>query len=217
MTDEANGTGGDSQESSGGETLTEEQDKQQQSDQATVESVTAELASARAALKKANAEAAQRRKALAAFEKAEEERKAADLSEVETAQKAAQGWEEKHTALLAELDTSKMRSAFYDEIDTQELTFPNPQAKKDAFALSDLSSVTKGDDGNLDGITEVVKALIKSHPHLFAAPQTKTNINADNGGGGQKEATEEQLIEYAARMGLKVKHLDPALVAQAIQ
>ena len=182
----------------------------------TVESLATDLAEAKAALKRANAESAQRRKKLSAFEKAEEERKVAQLSETEKAQKAAQDWESKFDQLSSELDTARMRAKFYDEVDVQKLAFVNAQAKRDAFALSDLSGVAMDDD-ELTGMDAAVKALVKSHPHLFGTAQTAVDINATTTGGGKGKATEDQMIEFAARMGVDVKHLDPALVAQAMQ
>jgi len=204
-------------EDTAGETQAGEQEQQrEQSGEPTREALQAELENARAALKRVNAESAKRRKQLEAHETAEAKRKEAELSEVEKAQAAAQGWESKFDTLTAELDTARMRAAFYDEVDVQKLTFPNAQAKKDAFALSDLSGVAMDED-EMTGMKEAVKALTKSHPHLFAAPQTAANINAADTGKGRGKATEDQLIEFAARMGLDKDTLDPVLVAQAIQ
>jgi hypothetical protein len=183
-------------------------------DQPTLESIQADLVAARTALKKVNAESASRRKKLAAFEEAEEKRQAAQLSETEKAQKAAQEWEDKHIALTAKLGTAQMRQAFYEEADEQKLAFVNPQAKRDAFALSDLTAVTMGEDET--GMKEAVEALTKSHPHLFGTAAAAANINADDTGEGPGEATEAQLIEFAARLGLAVDTLDPVLVAQAM-
>ena len=181
--------------------------------QPTIEELQAELVGTAAALRKANAEAAQRRKALTAFEEAEAKRKEAELSEIEKAQKATQEWEEKHNALVAELTATRTRSAFYEEIDAQKLTFPNAQAKKDAFALSDLSGVVMGDTGP-EGMADAVKALTKSHPHLFAAPQPAANINALNAGGSTgAEPTDAQVAEFCARMGLDPRYVDKSTLA----
>ena len=181
--------------------------------QPTIEELQAELTSTAAALRKANAEAAQRRKALTAFEEAEAKRKEAELSEVEKAQKATQEWENKYSALSAEMKAAQMRSAFYEEIDAQKLTFPNSQAKKDAFALSDLSGVVMGDTGP-EGMADAVKALTKSHPHLFAAPQSAANINAlDAGGSAGAEPTDAEVAEFCAVMGLDPRYVDKSTLA----
>jgi len=194
----------------------QQEQQQEESGEPTVEALQAELANAQAALKRVNAESAKRRKQLAAHEKAKADREAAELSETEKAQKSAQEWESKFDTLTAELDTARMRAAFYDEVDVQKLTFPNAQAKKDAFTLSDLSGVVMDED-ELTGMKEAVEALTKSHPHLFAAPPLPKDINARDTGKGRGKATKDQMIEYAARMGIDEKYLDPVLVAQALQ
>ena len=204
-------------EQAAGETQAEQQEQQrEESGEPTLEALQAELANAQRALKRVNAESVQRRKQLEAHEAAEAKRKEAELSEVERAQAAAKDWENKHALLTAELDAARMRQAFYDEADVQKLSFVNAQAKRDAFALSDLSSVVMDED-EMTGMPEAVKVLVKSHPHLFGTVQAAADINARTTGKGPGKATEDQLIEYAARMGIDKKYLDPALVAQAMQ
>lgn len=193
-----------------------EQKQQEQSGEPTLEALQAELESAKTALKRVNAESAKRRKQLEAHEKAKVEREKAELSEVEKAQATAKEWEGKFELLTSELNVAQMRAAFYDEIDTQKLTFPNAQAKRDAFTLADLSNVATDENG-MTGIPEAVKALTKSHPHLFGTALLPKDINARDTGKGLGKATEAQMIEYAARMGIDVKYLDPTLVAQAMQ
>lgn len=202
-------------EGSVGETQAE-QEQQEQSGEPTLEALQAELVNAQAALKRVNAESAKRRKQLEAHEKAEAEREKAKLSEVEKAQKLAQEWEEKHGALTAKLNAAHLRQAFYDKADVQKLSFVNAQAKKDAYTLADTSGVVT-DEGEMTGMPEAVKALVKSHPHLFGTAQVAANVNATDTGEGPGKATEAQLIEYAARMGIDKQYLDPALVAQAMQ
>lgn len=202
-------------EDTGGETPPE-QEQQEQSGEPTREALQADLANAQAALKRVNAESAKRRKLLEAHEKAKAEREKAELSEVEKAQVQAKEWEDKHKTLTAELDAARMRQAFYDEADVQKLAFANAQAKKDAFTLADTSGVVT-DEGELTGMDAAVKALTKSHPHLFGTAQLPKDINARDTGSGKGKATEDQLIEYSARMGIDKKYLDPVLVAQAMQ
>jgi len=197
------------------QSTSETQVEQEQLGEPTLEALQAELAGAKTALKRVNAESAKRRKQLEAHEKAKAEREKAELSEVEKAQKEAQDWESKFDTLTAELDTARMRAAFYDEVDVQKLTFPNAQAKKDAFALSDLSSVVMDED-EMTGMPEAVKALTKSHPHLFSAAQAAANINAADTGKGLGKATEAEMIEYAVNAGIDVKYLNPGLVALAM-
>jgi len=203
-------------EQAAGETQAGEQQQQEQSGDPTLEALQVELANAQAALKRVNAESAKRRKQLEKHEADKAEREKAELSEVEKAQGLAKEWETKHEALTAKLSAAQMRQAFYDEADTQKLAFVNAQAKKDAYTLADTSSVVT-DEGEMTGMDAAVKALTKSHPHLFGTAQAAANVNATDTGGGAGKATEDQLIEYAARMGIDKKYLDPALVAQAMQ
>ncbi len=221
MADEVQGTGTGTgtvettTEGDAGETQAE-QEQEKQSGEPTREALQAELASAQTALKRVNAESAKRRKQLEAHEKEKAEREKAELSEVEKAQGLAQEWEEKHKTLTEKLSAAQMRQAFYDEADTQKLSFVNAQAKKDAFTLADTSGVATDED-EMTGMDAAIKALTKSHPHLFGTAQAAANVNATDTGGGAGKATEDQLIEYAARVGIEKKYLDPSLVARAMQ
>jgi len=145
-----------------------------------------EMARIRAALKKANAEAAKRRKELERFQTEEQKRKDAELSDVERAQKLAQEWESQFDEISAALDGMRMRQAFYDAAATAKVTFANGLARQDAFDLSDLSGVEIGDDGAVSGMDEVLKALQKDRPHLFGTAEKK-DINAGDGGDGKKK------------------------------
>ena len=145
-----------------------------------------EMERIRAALKKANAEAAKRRKELERFQTEEQKRKDAELSDVERAQKLAQEWESQFDEISAALDGMRMRQAFYDAAATAKVTFANGLARQDAFDLSDLSGVEIGDDGAVSGMDEVLKALQKDRPHLFGTAEKK-DINAGDGGDGKKK------------------------------
>jgi len=202
-------------EDTGGETPPEQQ-QQVQSGEPTIEALQVQLAEAHAAVKRVNAESAGRRKQLATYEAAEAKRKEAELSEVEKAQATAKDWESKFELLTSELNVAQMRAAFYDEADEQKLIFANPQAKRDAFTLGDLSDVTMDEDG-MTGMPEAIKALVKSHPHLFGTAQAPKDINAIETGKDVGKATDDQITEYAARMQIDKQYLDPVLVAQAMQ
>ena len=158
----------------------------------TVEAAQAELELTRKALKKANAEAAERRKRLEALEAEEEKRKGANLSELEKAQKAAEEWKGKLDLVSAELDTLRLRQAFYEAAAEAKVAWANAQAQRDAFALSDLSGVEIDEDGGVSGMDKVMKGLQKERPHLFgAAAVTQPEINAGSKGGGKGEGDVE--------------------------
>jgi len=203
-----------------GETLTEvsadETPAATASGEPTLETLQTRLTETQAALKRANSESAGRRKRLEAFEKAQTDRETAKLSEIEQAQTLAEEWEGKYNSLSSELAAARLRRAFYEEADVQKMVFVNAQAKRDALSLASLTDVTVK-EGQPVGITAAVKALGKSHPHLFGAPIAAKNINSGAAGQGHSKAAGDQLIEFAASLGLETKYLDPSLVARAIQ
>lgn len=135
---------------------------------ATKEEVQAELERTRVALKKANAEAAERRKKLSALEAREE-------TEVETLQKELTEAKSSLETLTAELRTSKIMSAVQNEAST--LGFANPS---DAFVLLDISSVEITEEGKVVGFEKELKALAESNrlpmidakrtPHIGTPP-----------------------------------------------
>ena len=160
--------------------------------EATVEGMKGELEATRRALRKANQEAAERRKRLEALEADEKKRKDADLSELEKAQKVAEEWKGKLDLVSAELDTLRLRQAFYEAAAEGKVAWANAQAQRDAFALSDLSGVEIDEDGAVSGMDKVMKGLQKERPHLFgAAAVTQPEINAGSKGGGKGEGDVE--------------------------
>ena len=155
---------------------------------ATVEGLAAELEATRRALRKANAEAADRRKRLDALEAEEQKRKDASLSELEKAQKAAEDLKAQLDQVTADLDGLRMRQAFYEA--AAGVVWANDQARRDAFDLSDLSAVEVDDDGKVSGMDKVVKGLQKERPHLFGA-EKPPDINAGAQGKGRGEGDVE--------------------------
>ena len=141
----------------------------------------AELARVRVALKKANAEAAKRRKELERFQQEEKKRQDAELSDLEKAQKLSEEWKSKFDELSADLDGMRMRQAFYDATAAAKVVFVNDAAWQDAYDLSDLSGVEVDEDGSVSGMDEVIKALQKTRPHLFGTAGAP-DINAGEGG-----------------------------------
>jgi len=155
-----------------------------------LEGVRTELERTRAALKKANAEAAKRRKELERFQQEEQKRADAELSELEKAQKLAEDWKTRFDETSAALDGMRMRQAFYDATAAAKVVFVNDAARQDAFDLSDLAGVEIGEDGEVTGMDEVVKALQKSRPHLFGKAEPP-DINSGEGGGKKKKGGED--------------------------
>ena len=182
------------EEGSSDEEQEQEQEEQGQEQGEGDGDVQAELARVRVALKKANAEAAKRRKELERFQKLEQERKDAELSDLEKAQKLSEEWKGKFDELSADLDGMRMRQAFYDATAAAKVVFVNDAARQDAYDLSDLSGVEVDEDGSVSGMDEVIKALQKSRPHVFGKAGAP-DINAGEGGKKKgKAASDDEVI-----------------------
>jgi len=142
----------------------------------TVESLAAELAQTRAALRRANKEAAERRKRLQAIEEAEAKRKEAELSEVEKAKKRAEEAEARLEKLQSEMEQQAIRHAMM--IEASNLHFYNPE---EAIRLADLSLVEIDDEGRVKGAKAALEALAKQSPYLIKSAGPG-DINSQSGG-----------------------------------
>jgi len=144
------------------------------------EELKAELEAARAALHKANKEAASRRKALEAFEAKEEERRQAEMSELEKAQAKIAELEAERANAQQEITNMRIRTALTAA--ATQLNFHNPD---DAAEMVDWSGLSV-EDGKVEGVEQAVKQLVKDRPYLIktaAAPE----IDAAKGGKGKKD------------------------------
>lgn len=178
--------------------------------QPTLAEVTAELETVRRALKDANKEAADRRKKLDAYEAAEAERKQAEMTEAQKADTARKAAEEKAQKAIQQADAKLKRAAFMAEASKYGVVRPEDAY---ALALADGFAGDVGDDGNVSGVTEAVKALVDAgRLPRTGAPQAP-GLDAGAGAGPkpeksihlteqQKQAamaggmTEEQYITY---------------------
>lgn len=151
----------------------------------------AELADTRKALKKANREAAERRKALEAFEKAEQERKQAEMSELEKAQATIAEMESRAKEAEAARDRMVKERGFYTAVQEAKLQFASEQARTDAIRLLDVSEM---DD---DEIADAVKDLQKSRPYLFSTAEVP-NIDGQKRGQAKKGSDAEERIKAGA-------------------
>lgn len=137
-----------------------------------------ELETLRAALKKANAESAERRKRLDALERQEAEKKTAGLSEVEKANAALKEHQEKVAALEAENLGYKREKAFAKAVAGMGSKFVNDIAREDALAYLpadlDLTDET--------AVKAALNEIKKNRPHLFAAPQPAPSNDGDKRG-----------------------------------
>lgn len=152
-----------------------------------------ELETLRAALRKANAESAERRKKLEQMEDAEKRKADAQLSEVEQAKKRADEAEAKLEAMQSSMRDRAIRHAI--EIEASKAGFADPS---DAVALADISAVQYDDDGKVSGADAAVKALAKAKPHLVKAAQPPPNTNGRDGGKSQGPSLDDIIARKRA-------------------
>lgn len=162
----------------------------------TVEQLAAELETLRKALKAANAESATRRKRLEELEAAEEERKAAQMSEIDKALKAKADAEARAQAAEERMRTATIRNAVV--LAATRANFHDPE---DAFRLADLEGVQINEDGRVSGVEEALKALAKAKPHLVRQAATGTGeINA-TAAGRQTRTSVDDLVRRKLATG----------------
>ncbi len=164
--------------------------------QPTAEQLAAELASLRAALKAANAESMTRRKKLDELEAAEEERKAAQLSEVEKARKAQADAEAKAMATEERLRTAAIRNAVV--LAASKANFYDPE---DAFRLADLAEVQVADDGTVTGVDNALKTLTKAKPHLVKTTSSGGGEINSTAAGRQTRPSSDELVQRKRASG----------------
>ncbi|MFF2890752.1 scaffolding protein [Paenibacillus sp. NPDC057967] len=73
------------------------------------------------------------------------------------------------------------------------------EALDDAFKLADLSTVKVTEEGDVEGVTGVIKALIESKPYLAESSKpTPRQIGGPTGGDPKPDKTKEQRLAEAA-------------------
>jgi hypothetical protein len=172
----------------------QEQDGGQDGGDSGGEDLKAELDRARKALGAANKEAADRRKKLEAFEKAEQERQQAQLSAEERLKQQLAEAQAQAQAVTAAANERLVRAAVLAE--ASKLAFVDPS---DAWRMLDRDGLAVGDDGEVTGAAEALKALAKAKPYLVkAATAAAPSIDGDRGRGAstpeQKAAGREQQL-----------------------
>ena len=160
----------------------------------------AELQRARDALRAANNEAAQRRKKLDEYEKAEQTRKDAELSEMDKLNKRLAEAETARQQALTTANDRLIKAAFVAEAAKHGVEYP-----EDAFLLADKSNVAVDDSGNVSGVAETVKSLVdgKRLP-LRSRAIASLDAGAGSTSNGQRStALNEAELAIARRLGIK--------------
>ena len=133
--------------------------------------------------------------ALTALEKAEEERKKAEMTEAERL-KAEKEEADKKAAEAAEEAKKALEAANKRIIDTEIRAIArslNANDPSDVLALMDKSGVEINEDGSVKGVEEAVAALKEAKPWMFKAP-----VGADAAGGSNPAKTNDN-TEIAAK------------------
>lgn len=136
------------------------------------------------------------------YEKALEERRLAELSAQERADELRKKAEEEKSGLARQLDelqaqikTEKIRNAFITAASNANIAYVD-----DAYRLADLSAVEIGEDGKVNGVDDVVKALVEHKPFLIGGtPQPKQIGQPTANTVNPQKTAEQQLAEAAAK------------------
>lgn len=71
-------------------------------------------------------------------------------------------------------------------------------ALDDAFKLADLANVKVDEDGNVEGVADVIAALKAAKPYLAEVKKEPRDIGGSSGGDPKPDKTKEQLLAAAA-------------------
>ena len=139
----------------------------------------AELEKLRKALAETNRENAKRRKQLEAYEQAEAQRKQESMSELEKAQAALAELEKR----AADAERGRKQALLEKAVIAKAgaLRFNNAE---DAIRFLDPEKLEIGDDGQVIGLEDALKAIAKDRPYLLQQPG---QVGATNPGRGNVE------------------------------
>jgi hypothetical protein len=136
---------------------------------------------------------------LEAYEKAKEESDRAELTEIERYKSDLEKIVGERDAFKNEI--TDWQSKFQKQAITNEFykvaTSLNVQYVDDAIKLADLSAVTVGEDGKVEGIEEIVKTLVENKPFLVAQKQPQKLGEPTSGNKDTSDKTSEQILEDA--------------------
>ena len=129
----------------------------------------------------------------------DEERKRAELTEIERYQKDLEKIAGERDAIKNQI--TEWQSKFQQQAITNEFikvaSSLNVQYVDDAYKLADLSAVTVGEDGKVEGVEDIVKALVENKPFLVAQKQPQKLGEPTGGNKDTSDKTSEQLLEEA--------------------
>jgi hypothetical protein len=129
----------------------------------------------------------------------DEERKRAEMAEIDRFKSDLDktvGERDALTQQITELQSQVRNQAITNEF-IKVATSLNVQYLDDARKLADLSAVTVSEDGKVEGIEEIVKALVEQKPYLVVQ-KTPQKLGEPTGGNKDtSDKTSEQILEDA--------------------
>lgn len=152
-------------------------------------------------------EAAKLRKEVERLTKAEDDRKKADMTEVERLKAEKGELEGKLSAAQQEAKERLLHSTVTSE--AYKANFADPE---DAWRMIDHSKVVVGDDGKVTGADEEIKALMTSKPYLLKKQGVGGSVNSQEGRGTSDKPVDEvkRANVLAQRFGSEIpKNLRP--------
>ena len=161
-----------------------------------------ELEDIRKALKKANAEAAANRKALQAYQDAEEKRKQSEMTEVERLNAKIAEMAAKDEATQQSLRETRLYAAI--DLTANKLKF---RKTEEARKLVNRDAIEYGEDGEWSGVEDALKALAKDSPHLIEAVN-----NADTDGLRRNQVNTAAIDEQNRIRSAQTYGIDPNAV-----
>ena len=147
----------------------------------------AELERLRKALAETNRENAKRRKQLEAYEQAEAQRKQESMSELEKAQAALAELEKR----AADAERGRKQALLEKAVIAKAgaLRFNNAE---DAIRFLDPEKLEIGDDGQVIGLDEALRAIAKDRPYLLQQPGQVGATNPGRGGAEGETAAQKR-------------------------
>lgn len=159
--------------------------------QPSLEDALRELESAKAALKKANSEAASHRHKANELDKLKAEAEAANLSETEKLQKKLAELQKAHDTVTRQ---SQERIISYEvRLQAAQMGIVDPDA---AAKLLDWSGIEYDDSGTPTNVSDLLKALIKAKPYLAGKAASTTSGGATNPSRSQATESGEITEQY---------------------
>ena len=158
-----------------------------------------ELADMRAALKKANAEAASSRKRLEALDKAEADRKSAEMTDLQKAQDTIKTLEAERDEIRKQSEQTAIKAAI--ESEARKLNWARPEV---AYKLIEDFSAIEFNAGKVSGVEAVLKSLTKDYPEQIKRDEVvTTDIDAKKRSQRAAEQVDDATLrEEAIRLGV---------------